>query len=248
MGINSIFVNFRRSEFRGDFVDCDITTLQHTRESIESFRRFSHPKTIMLVDCGNFKYKNFAVFLKVLEEEVVEGQIWFYGVPLSMYPPTIRSRCQIVGFDHRRISMQDFLKERGAEHLAKQFESLYAYTLGVGWEMLEQKGNFMAFMVGLASVSHDNFYLIYSRLKVLDKEDKERAATEMSLREIWGLLFNEWLLKSPIFTDSERQVCPWLRDSKFERILVKFQSMGAEPVTGHLFEFLISYRMVELHT
>lgn len=244
MGTNSIFVNFRRGDFKGDFVDCDVTSLHHTRQNIESFRRFSHPRTTMLVDCGKFKYRNFAVFLKVLEETIVSGQIWFYGVPLSFYPPTIRSRCQVVGFDHRKISMMEFLKERGGEHLAEQFEGLYAYTLEAAWEMLEQKGNFMSFMINLGSIGYEDFYLIYSRLKNLDKEEKEQAADKKPLREVWGLLFNEWLLKSSIFTDSEIKVCPWLRADRFERVLVKFLWGGADQL---LLEFLISYRMVELH-
>ena len=237
--MHRIFIGFRRKDF-GEEVqsrECDTSSRQSVRESLDSFRQFSTETERFLVDVGGWFIEDglWGIFLKTLEDESCKGEIWFYGGFLVSYPPTIRSRCSVEGkeFDLESESFKNFTKRVGAEQFLPDFVHLKVYNLGTAWDMLQSKERFLIFMYHLNSTSRENFYLLFAPL------------TDMKA-PCYINLFYEWFQKNPIFSSSELEVCKFLRDGKFEQVLPRFLNTSFF-VEEYLFPFLITYKMVKVN-
>jgi hypothetical protein len=200
---------------------------------VDSFVQFSTEQDRFLVDVLGWLVEDgyWGMFLKALEDENCRGEVWFFGGFLVSYPPTIRSRCLVEGkaFDMESVSFKEFLKENSAEQFADDFKELRVYNLVAAWDMLSSKTRFITFMYHLNGTSKENFHLLFAPL------------TDMKSK-CYMNLFYEWFQKSPIFSSSELEVCEFLRDGKFERILLRFLNTSFF-VEEYLFPFLISYKM-----
>ena len=234
--MHRIFVGFRREDF-GEKVqswECDTSTRQSIRDSVESFGQFSTEEERLLVDVGGWLIEDgyWGIFLKALEDENCRGEMWFHGGFLVHYPLTIRSRCSVEGraFDLEDYSFKKFLKDNDAEQFTADFEKLKIYNLVAAWDMLSSKARFLTFMYHLNSTSRENFHLLFAPL------------TDMR-SPCYINLFYEWFQKNPIFSSSELEVCEFLRDGKFEQILPRFLNTSFF-VEEYLFPFLITYKMV----
>lgn len=233
--MNRIFIGFRREDF-GEKIqswECDTSTRKSVRDSLDSFKQFSPKEGRLLVDVGGWLIEDgyWGIFLKTLEDESCQGEIWFYGGFLVSYPLTIRSRCSVEGrhFDQGSESFKLFTKRVGAEQFLPDFENLKVYNLVLAWEMLKSKTRFISFMYSLSTTSGENFHILFSQLD------------EMKSRQ-YAFLFQEWLQKNPIFSSSELEICEFLRDGKFEKLLYRF--LGATHLLEqYLFPFVITYKM-----
>ena len=234
--MHRIFVGFKREDF-GEKVqswECDTSTRQSVRNSVDSFVQFSTEEDRLLVDVLGWLVEDgyWELFLKPLEDVSCRGEIWFYGGFLVSYPETVRSRCHIEGkaFDVESASFKEFLKKNDAEQFADDFKELRVYNLVAAWDMLSSKERFLTFMYHLNSVSRENFHLLFAPL--IDMKS-----------QCYTNLFYEWFQKNPIFSSSELEVCEFLRDGKFEQILPRFLNTSFF-VEKYLFPFLITYKMV----
>lgn len=234
--MHRIFIGFRREDF-GENVqswECDTSSRQSVRDSMDSFRQFSTKKDRFLVDIGGWLIEDgyWGIFLKTLEDENCRGEMWFYGGFLVSYPLTIRSRCLVEGkhFDLESDSFKEFLKEHDAEQFVDDFKELKVYNLVAAWDMLSSKSRFLTFMYHLNGTSRENFHLLFAPL--IDMKTP-----------CYINLFYEWFQKNPIFSSSELEVCEFLRDGKFEQILPRFLNTSFF-VEEYLFPFLIAYKMV----
>lgn len=233
--MHRIFVGFRREDF-GEKVqswECDTSTRQSVRDSLDSFRQFSTKEDRLLVDIAGWLIEDgyWGMFLKTLEDESCKGEIWFYGGFLVNYPRTVRSRCVVEGqhFYLESDSFKEFLKENDAEQFIAEFKELKVYNLAAAWDMLKSKERFITFMYHLSSTSKENFHLLFAPL--IDMKS-----------QCYLNLFYEWLQKSPIFSPSELETCEFLRDGKFEQILPRVLNTSFF-VEEYLFPFLIAYKM-----
>jgi len=234
--MHRIFVGFNREDF-GEKVqswECDTSTRQTMRDSVDSFIQFSTKEDRLLVDVLGWLVEDgyWGIFLKPLEDENCRGEIWFYGGFLVSYPPTIRSRCLIEGkaFDVESDSFRKFVESCNAEQFVDDFKELKVYNLVAAWDMLSSKSRFLTFMYHLNGTSKENFHLLFAPLADM----KSKCYTN---------LFYEWFQKNPIFSSSELEVCEFLRDGKFEQVLLRFLNTSFF-VEEYLFSFLISYKMV----
>jgi len=234
--MHRIFVGFKREDFghKVQSWECNTSSRQSVRDSLESFRQFSTKTERFLVDVAGWLVEDglWGMFLKTLEDGSCRGEIWFYGGFLVGYPPTIRSRCSVEGraFDLEDYSFKKFLKDNDAEQFTAEFKKLQVYNLGAAWDMLSSKARFLTFMYHLNSTSRENFHLLFAPL--VDMKSS-----------CYINLFYEWFQKNPIFSSSELEVCEFLRDGKFEQTLPRFLNTSFY-VETYLFPFLIAYKMV----
>jgi len=231
--MHRIFIGFKKEDFGEGFHECDTSSKQAVRDSLDSFRQFSTGEDVLIVDVvGWLVGDTWGIFLKTLEDESCKGEIWFYGGFLVNYPLTIRSRCFVEGkhFDLESASFKEFLKVNNAEQFITDFEDLKAYNLIAAWEMLKSKERFIAFMYSLSTIGGENFHILFTQLD------------EMKHRQ-YVHLFQEWFQKNPIFSSSELGVCEFLRDGKFEKRLFHFLRTSFL-LEDYLFPFIITYKMV----
>jgi hypothetical protein len=228
-----ILIGAKREDFGKEVWWCDTTDREALRASLLSFAQFSSKKDRMIVDTAGWlgEADEWGLFLKILEDESVQGEICFYGGLLVNYPETVRSRCAVEGkhFDVESESFLDFVKCVNAEHMTPMFKHLQTYNVLQAWEILKSKERFLAFMYHLGSASPNNFHMMFAPLT--------------SMKEpCYKYLFYEWLQKNPIFSDSELEICEFFRDGKFEKLLHRFLNT-AFAVDEYLFPFLITYKM-----
>lgn len=234
--MHRIFVGFKREDFgyKVHLWECQTSSRQSVRDSVDSFVQFSTEEDRLLVDVLGWLVEDgyWGIFLKTLEDENCRGEVWFYGGFLVHYPSTIRSRCLVEGkaFDVESDSFKKFLKENDAEQFVADFKELRAYNLVAAWDMLSSKARFLTFMYHLNSTSRENFHLLFAPL------------TDMR-SPCYINLFYEWFQKNPIFSSSELEVCEFLQDGKFEQILPRFLNTSFF-VEEYLFPFLITYKML----
>lgn len=234
--MHRIFVGFRREDFEENIssLECDTSSRQSVRDSVDSFVQFSTKEDRLLVDVLGWLIEDgyWGIFLKALEDENCGGEVWFYGGFLVSYPSTIRSRCLVEGkaFDVESDSFKEFVKACNAEQFVDDFKELKVYNLVAAWDMLSSKTRFITFMYHLNGTSKENFHLLFAPL--IDMKSK-----------CYINLFYEWFQKNPIFSSSELEICEFLRDGKFEKVLPRFLNISFF-VEEYLFPFLISYKMV----
>lgn len=231
--MHRILIGARREDFVEEVHECDTSSRQGIRDSVDSFRQFSTKTDVLLVNTAGWFHEDWGLFLKVLEDGDCRGHMWFYGGSLLNYPPTIRSRCVVEGktFNLESKAIKEFLKENDAEQFAADFEKLKAYNLILAWGMLKSKGRFIAFMYGLDTAGRENFHTLFSNL------------IEMNSRE-YLFLFQEWLQENPIFSSSELKVCGFLRGGNFEKLLLRYLGTSSFLLENYLFPFLIIYKLI----
>jgi len=253
LNLHQIWLGTRREFFAGGskFYDCDVTSRDTIRNSVDVFKRTSNKDEVLLVDTENLYYDNFGVFLSVLEYKYLQGQIWFYGYRvLSAYPLSIRSRCVILG---RRLnveseSVKDFLEAHNAEQFKEEFSYLHIYPPLFIWDMLSSRERFIAFMYNLEHSSRENFHILFNQFVEMGEPKEEEKEKEKAEGNCFVYLFYEWLKakeQNVIFTAKELEVCKFLRTGKFEKHLNTF--LGTDIVMEkYLFPFLISYKMAQV--
>ena len=233
MGINFIFLDKARIHFEEVVLDLDVSSRPAMREELLAYIE-RNTYEVLLVDCNAFQYKDFSLFLKVLEDLTFRGSIWFYNAPITKYPTTVRSRCHIVRSTSRLEFIRGFLQDIGAYTQDNLTAMIYLqrYPVCTAWAMLEDKSKFMSFIIELNQATPGNFYLTMKGLT----EDKTKT---------WLYLLYEWLAECSLFSETELELCHWMRTEKFKKVLDRllFEGGGTEK---HIFEFLMVYGLIEV--
>lgn len=147
---------------------------------------------VVLVDCNTESHLNqkFGLFLKLLEVDSCV-KIWFYNLPLTLFPSTVLSRCYTKVRDN--VS-----KELGSD----EFRFLSDYKPMTATALLQAKQAFVSFLVGLENASPKDFNVLMTHH--LDKSKE------------FSHLLHEWFLGNQIFSERELNYCGRLRDSLVE--------------------------------
>lgn len=244
MGYHLILLHRGKRELVGECrTELDVSSRPAMRKQLQVFIERDTPE-ILLVNCAKFKYADFSLFLTLLETPNLHASVWFYGAPLTLYPYTVRSRCDILGKGKATDEITTFLEEHSnlTQANVKSMVYLQKYGLPMAWQMLQAKSNFMTFLVTLNRATVQSFYTLSQRLGDLDVSKEERR--------MWVYLFFEWLGRCSAFTDDELSLCPWLRTSKFLRQLNRF--WGHHTTTSQIdfseffFDFILACHLVEL--
>ena len=207
---------------------------QLLREAVTLFQRFAPESEVFVVNAEKFTDQNFAVFLKVLEDPNMGGQVWFYGKHLSGYPFTVRSRCEtvLVDFVNERDRISDFLtgKEVWAARSYFEMQCLRGYASDFAWEMLTKRDSFIELLLMMDST---NDFLLFQ--SYLDKVVFE-----------YVYLLVEWYQSNEIFTKTQLDVCPWLHGTQAKSLFEGFMTIRSLADLKFLFLSLLTYRLVYL--
>lgn len=203
------------------------------RDGVQSFQRFSSENDVLLVDADRIRsHDRYAVFLKVLEDPNLRGQVWFYNASLSDYPFTIRSRCEtdvniVISVTDVALSRFLFRKEAESEDNYEAMKNLVGYPLERAWEMYGLKDAFVEFLMVLDNTS--NFMLFAS---YLDKVKMEFVP-----------LLVEWLHENELFSMSQLSLCPWLRSERAEAQMTSMVTVRTIKDVKMLFMTLLAHRL-----
>lgn len=215
----------------------DRSSFSASRTSVEQFVLYSFPDEVLIVDAGTFLERDFFVFLKVLESVTMRGRIWFFGRSLSLYPWTIKSRCEVIVDSSKRMEKwKTWVEQTGLdEKLKKHFKYLTHYPFSIAERLILIRDPLRDFLVQLDSAGQNDFYTLGLRIKEFGEDHV--------------LLFMEWLDKSELFSNRELSMCGFFQTEHFRKVLYSF--VFSVPYEGFIFDtkkfffhFLILYKMM----
>ena len=194
------------------------------RRFVREFETFSKKDDIFILDVKAFNDDMFAPFLKVLEESS-GGSIWFFGIDLSMYPLTIKSRCAVETYLSASVEqVRKFLMGRGEQHDLSDMLHLTHYGMENAHEMVKRKEEIIDFFITLDST------------RTLEAVQHDIMRFD---RHHFNLLL-EWMHSNDIFTERELKLCEFLRSKRFRTRLGLFSTLQGDalPETTFLSAFL----------
>jgi hypothetical protein len=160
---------------------------------------YSGEDSVLIVDALSFTDRMFSAFLKPLENSNMLGDIWFFNLPITKYPFTIRSRCQLIKSPVAYMR-GSYLKQiekyydGDAEPIRADVYSLHSYGIKIAIDMALDKGDFIE-MLNCMDMS-ENFSVFMSHIE--------------KVNYTYIYLLGEWLDGSEIFTANQLMRCPWL--------------------------------------
>lgn len=199
------------------------------REAVMDFYASAYTGLMLLCDASSFKEEQFGLFLKLLEATDFKGVIWFHNKPLSGYPFTIRSRCEIDVLYSFNLSMtRAYLRQRNKEGLLTQMSVMKHYPMDDAIEILSRKEQFTDLLLSLDS--KERLWVYFEKIRNVDK--------------YFLYLFYEWLSYNLIFSGSELDRCPFLREAKFLDYLkdLTFLFVPDDERARRAFIFMLGYK------
>lgn len=204
-------------------------SIETLRNSVMDFYASAYPGSMLLCDASSFREEQFGLFLKLLEATNFRGVIWFHNRPLSGYPFTIRSRCELEVLYGFNLSMtKEYLKQRDKEGLLYQMSAMKHYSIDDAIEILSRKEKFTDLLLNLDA--KDKLYMYLNQVAEVDR--------------YFLYLFYEWLSYSLIFSSAELDRCPFLRASKFVDYLkdLTFSYIPDDERARRVFVFMLGYK------
>ncbi len=216
-------------EYKVALLKLPVKSFNEMRGIINGFVESAVAGEVLLCDACSYKEDTFGLFLKLLELPDLKGLVWFYNKPLSYYPFTIRSRCEVdVLYDFSENVVRGYLAQFGKESYSADMRYLMHYPMDTAIEILNRKEAFTDILLLLDSVS--NLYTYLNQIKNVDK--------------YFAYLFYEWLSYNLIFTSTELDRCSFFRDEKFLKYLrdMFYAYLPEDERVRRVFTFMMGYR------
>lgn len=202
------------------------------RVTFDRFWDYANEDEVLLVRAFGFYQRLFGIFLKALESPDLKGSIWFYDTPISKYPFTLRSRCNLVVLqeDAKTDWWRQELSGRQLLGFYPKIMQISHYDFETSIEMMNNLEGFVDLMFTLETSTEFNLYI-----KGVDR-----------VNIYYYHLFMEWLDKSSFFTDRHLQLCPFLRTSRFIKMFSSISNwyLPQDTIAHELFLFMFAFKMV----
>lgn len=230
---NKIFIGYQEDSLlkEAEVAEKDVSIIRYLDTPlVRNFGDYSHSNQVLIVNSMGFSDENFGIFLKLLENPYVKGEIWFTGRDLSSYPFTIRSRCTVEVMPDslwHKMAVRN-LEETGELGLLNTVMGLRHYGMGRAKKYAHDVEKFVGMMYCLETV--DNFNVFLNRLDEVEESYLD--------------LFLEWLHMNSIFSEKQLSICKPLRSDEFLKTAGLFEGHQFVDVVKATFLHMYTYLML----